>query len=305
MSAPSFTGVYPILPTPFHEDESLDLESMARLVRFMASLGMDGVTVLGVMGEANRLTDDERWQILRTSVEAAGGMPVIAGVTHPGTAATVALCRQAADAGIAGVMVSPSREPNPSDERVFEYFARVGADGGLPMALQDHPPSSQVFMGAPLLRRMVEEIPGVACLKLEHAPTPAKLTALWGAHPGRKVPVLMGLGALYAGFDLLRGADGFMTGFAFPEALKAMVAAARNGDQPTLLGLYTRFLPLIVYEQQPALALRKEIYLLRGLIDSPRVRHPGGQIDPVSAGEVRNLLETILAGEDLKKPLGV
>ena len=308
MSIPlRFEGVWPILPTPFHEDESLDLDSLARVVRFMAEAGMDGVTVLGVMGEANRVGDGEREAVIRAAVEAAAGrLPVIAGATHPGTAATLALCAMARSAGAAGVMISPSAEPTPSEERVAEYFRRVGEGAGLPIVLQDHPPSSGVFMGVPLLLRLAAEVPAIACIKLEHPPTPQKVAALrrgWAGSAQRPLPLLQGLGALYAQFDLERGAAGFMTGFAFPEVLRAMVNAARAGDPAAGRALFARFLPLIVYEQQPALAVRKEIYRLRGLLKCARVRHPGGQIDPETAAELRGVIAQVLPGVELTRPL--
>lgn len=178
----SFTGVWPILPTPFHDDESLDRESLARVVRFMAETGMDGVTVLGVLGEANRVTDAEREAVIRTAVEAAAGkLAVAVGATHPGTAATIAHCRTAEALGADAVMISPSREPAPSDEKVAAYFRRVGEASGLPIVLQDHPASSQVFMSVPLLLRIVAEVPQVACIKLEQPPTPIKIARpCWG-----------------------------------------------------------------------------------------------------------------------------
>ena len=96
----------------------------------------------------------------------------------------------------------------------------------------------------------------------------------------RKVPILTGLGALYGQFDLEAGSSGFNTGFAFPEVLMLMVKAMKAGDVKRVQNLYARFLPLVVFEQQPGVAVRKEILRLRGLLDSSRVRHPGASIQP-------------------------
>ncbi len=302
--APTFTGVWPILVTPFHDDESLDLASLEAVVRFMADCGMDGVTVLGVLGEFNRLTDAERAQVIEATVRAAGGrMGVVVGATHPGTHATVDLCAMAEALGADGVMISPSHEPGPSEEKVFGYFERVAERINLPIVLQDHPASSQVFMSVPLLLRMVNALPRVACIKLEQPPTPQKISALLAGMTGRSVPMLQGLGALYGQFDLERGAAGFMTGFAFPEALKAMTDAMAGGDTERSRAVFRRFLPLIVYEQQPGLAIRKEIYRLRGLIASNRVRHPGATIDPTTAAEVADLIAQVLPGTDITRPV--
>jgi 4-hydroxy-tetrahydrodipicolinate synthase len=114
---------------------------------------------------------------------------------------------------------------------------------------------------------------------------------------------LSGLGALYGIFDLERGSHGFMTGFAFPEALQAMVAAAKHADWERAWRVFTRFLPLIVFEQQPGLAIRKEICRLRGWIGSSRVRHPGGSIDPETQKQLQRLIRQTLGEVDLTRPI--
>ena len=302
--APStnFRGVFPILATPFHEDESVDLDSMRRLVAFMARIGVDGVTVLGVLGESNRMTDRDREAIVRASVDAAGDLPVIVGTSHPGTNATIELSRAAQDLGAAAVMVAPSYEPIPGDDRVLDYFTRLGAAIDIPLVAQDHPASTQVHMPVPLLARIIEQVPNVACLKEEGVPTPQRVVALRKAMT-RQVPVLTGLGALYGLFDLEQGSAGFNTGFAFPEVLMAMVCAAEAGDWATARDLYARFLPLIVFEQQPGVAIRKEILRRRGLIEGARVRHPGGGLTPEIAEQLTRILDWTLPGVDLTQPL--
>jgi len=162
-----------------------------------------------------------------------------------------------------------------------------------------------VHMSVQLMGRIVAEIPRVACIKEEATPTPAKIRALLQAMQNRKVPILTGLGALYGQFDLEAGSSGFNTGFAFPEVLMAMVNAAKSGDLARAKALYTRFLPLIVFEQQPGVAVRKEIFRLRGAIAGSTVRHPGANLAPAAAEQVRALLEQVLPGVDLRKPLDV
>ena len=273
-STPDFKGVYPILPTPFDEQDQLDLESWDRMIHFMADIGCHGVTILGVLGESNRLLDAERQALIRRAVQAAGDLPVIVGTSHTGTLATRDLSRQAEALGAKGVMVTPSREPVPSEARIFEFFQQVAEGLTIPIVAQDHPGSSQVNMSVELLQRLVNEIPQVACVKQEAPPTPVKMQAL-AAGLTRQVPQLAGLGALYAYFDLELGGAGFMTGFAFPEVLIAMTQAAHAAQMDAVWALYQRFLPVIVYEQQPGIAVRKEIFRLRGLLKSNRVRHPG------------------------------
>jgi 4-hydroxy-tetrahydrodipicolinate synthase len=295
--------VYPILATPFHDDESIDLESFDRMIRFMGNLGMDGVTILGVLGESNRLLDREREQLVQTAVKAAGSMPIIVGTSHTGTRAALGLSQMAESLGADAVMVTPQAEPVPNDDRVFEYYRTIAEGIKFPLVVQDHPASTAVHMSVPLMLRIVNEIPRVASIKEEATPTPPKIRALLQGMKQRKVPILTGLGALYGEFDLAAGSSGFNTGFAFPEVLKAMVMAMKTGDVKRAQSLYTRFLPLIVFEQQPGVAVRKEILRLRGVIKGSRVRHPGASIQPAVAKQLRSLLDQVLPGVDLTKPL--
>ncbi|MGE5283513.1 MAG: dihydrodipicolinate synthase family protein [Actinomycetota bacterium] len=301
-----FKGVYPILVTPFDEKENVDLDSFVRVVRFMAEIGVDGVTILGVLGESNRMVDSEREELIMAAVAAADGrIPVIVGTSHKGTQATIYLSRMAESLGAAAVMVTPSKEAVPNEERVFEYFRTVAEGVALPIVLQDHPGSTEVHMSVPSILRMVSEIPRIACIKEEAPPTPTRIAALMAGMKSRQVPVLTGLGALYGMFDLEWGSSGYMTGFAFPEVLIAMVKAVRAGRMEDAWDLYRRFLPLIVFEQQPGIAIRKEIYRLRGLIQTSRVRHPGAQLAASAAEQLRSVMARILPGVDITGPLAL
>ena len=304
MASVTFKGVFPILVTPFDDHGNLDLESFDRMVRFMADIGVNGVTIIGVLGESNRMLDAEREQLIKTAVDAADGrISVIAGTSYSGTRATLELSRMAESLGAAGVMVTPSRESVPNEDRIFEFFQQVAEGISIPIVVQDHPASTQVHMSVSLILRLVREIPLVACIKEEAVPTPPRITALLNGIGDRAVTILTGLGALYGAFDLARGAHGFMTGFAFPEVLLALVRSAKNKDFDAVHDIYHRYLPLIVYEQQPGVALRKEIFRLRGLIASSYVRHPGANIDPTTADHLKSLLHKMLPGVDITRPI--
>ena len=301
----NFTGVIPILATPFRDDESFDADSMINLVKLMKRIGVDGITVLGVLGEANRLSDREREELLRSAVSAADGLPVIAGASASGTRATCDLAQMAQSLGASAVMITPHAEPVPSDERVFKHFSTITSATDLPIVLQDHPASSGVHMPTALMLRMVSELPAISCIKEEAVPTPPKIRALKQGMADRAIPILTGLGALYGLFDLEAGSDGFNTGFAFPEVLMAMVTAAHAKDWQRVRDIYTRFLPLIVFEQQPGVAVRKEILRLRGAIASGRVRQPGAPLNPETGKQLGRLIENLLARTDLRHPISI
>jgi 4-hydroxy-tetrahydrodipicolinate synthase len=306
MSSFNYTGVIPILATPFNDDESLDLESLIQLIRFNAAAGVDGVTILGLLGESNRLTDRERETVVRTAVNAAGGLPVIVGTSHTGTIATIELSRQALNCGATAVMLTASAQPTPSDKVVFDYFQRIAAKISAPIVLQDHPAITGVHMPAELILKLVREIPSIVSIKAESVPSPQKIAALKaGMASGRSATILTGLGGLYGFFDLERGSDGFNTGFAFPEVLLAIVREFRAKNVEGARRIFTKYLPLIVFEQQPGVAIRKEILRRRGLVASNRVRHPGGTIDAGTTDQLVRLLDATFGSADLTQPLSI
>jgi len=258
-----------------------------------------------VLGEANRLLDSERAELIRTAVAAAGAMPVIVGASHSGTRAATELAQMAENLGAKAVMVTPNAETVPNDDRIFEYYRSIAEGIRIPIVAQDHPASTQVHMTAALLLRIIREVSQVASIKEEAVPTAPKIRALAAGMKERKVPILTGLGALYGLFDLQAGSAGFNTGFAFPEVLMAMVKAVRAGNWARAQEIYGRFLPLIVFEQQPGVAIRKDILRLRGALKTSKVRHPGAALQPATAEQLRKLIDALLPGQDLSRPVSL
>ena len=227
-----FAGVIPILATPFTEDEWLDLESWRRLIEFMVD-SASPASRFSVYGESNRLTDRERETLIESAVTTVKKrVPVIVGASHAGTRAAGELARMAQGFGADAVMIAPGKEAVPNDDRIFETYQRIADGLDIPIVLQDHPASTEVHMSVSLMLRLVREISAIQCIKEEAVPTAPKIRQLRGDATVRRLPILTGLGALYAPFDLEAGSDGFNTGFAFPEVLLAMTAAARAGDWP-------------------------------------------------------------------------
>ncbi|MXY51070.1 MAG: dihydrodipicolinate synthase family protein [Gammaproteobacteria bacterium] len=297
MMAISFRGVFPILPTPFLPDESIDVASCGTMVRRMVEFGVDGVTILGVLGEANRLTDSERAEVIEACVEAAAGnVPVVVGASHSGTKASCELAKGAIVKGAGAVMVTPHAEAVPSDDKVRGHICAIADATDAPIVLQDHPGSTGVHMPLDLVLSMVAEVPTIACIKQEALPSPPRVAAL-KAKLDRPTPILTGLGALYGAFELAAGADGFMTGFAFPEVLAAMVEA----DADEAFNIHHQYLPLIVFEGQPGVAIRKEIFRRRGLIAYNTVRAPGAGLSQTAAEQLDHLLTQTFTTTDIQQ----
>ena len=285
----SFTGVHTIMPTPFTADGSLDLPSLERLTGFLVDLGVDGVVVLGALGEAPKLSEEEQAQVVTTTVAAARGrIPVFAGSGAAGTDLAIMRSRRAIELGAAGLLVAPP--PVQNDETIFEYYRRIGEAVDTTIILHDYPAVTGVLLDARLVARLYEEIPAVRVIKLEEPPTGPKIDAL--RRLGSQISIVGGLGGQYFLEELGRGANGIMTGLSYPDLLVAIYRAYTAGDLEEAKRVFYSAAPLLRYEFQPGigLAIRKEIYRRRGAIQSAHVRHPGAQFDEQLGRELDDVL---------------
>jgi 4-hydroxy-tetrahydrodipicolinate synthase len=285
-------GVHNVAATPFLPDQSLDAASLATLVEYCAARGCEGMLVLGVLGEADKLADAERDRAIAGFVEAAAGrLQITVGVTHPSTTVTRQRIRRAIDLGADAVMVSPP--PGTSAGPILrEHFRRVAESTGADaiFVLQDHPPSSGVKLPVPFIADLADGLPAGSVVKLEDPPTAAKTAALLDAT--QAFQILGGLGGVSLLHELDAGAAGTMTGFALPEVLAEIVSSYRAGDRQTARNVFEAFLPLMVFEAQPGagVALRKEILRRRGAIAHATVRQPAPTPDAFSLGALDRLL---------------
>jgi 4-hydroxy-tetrahydrodipicolinate synthase len=289
-------GVYVIAVTPFAEDGALDLASIDRMVAFYEEKGATGLTILGLLGEAAKLTSAESLQVAERVVERLDGrLPVVVGVTAPGLAPMRELARSVMDLGAAGVMVAPPWTLR-TDDQVLGFYAGVGeALGDTPFVLQDYPLTTNVTIAPAVIRRIVREVPTCVMLKHEDWPGLAKISALRGFSGSgemRRISILCGNGGLFLPEEMARGADGAMTGFCYPEMMVGVVAASAAGDRARAHDIFDAYLPLARYEQQQGLGLASRKYVLakRGVIASPKLRAPAPRLSPADIADVELLL---------------
>lgn len=292
-------GVYVIAATPFRADGRIDEDSIDRLTDFYLESGASGITALGVMGEAPKLDAEESLALVRRMVSRAGAVPVVVGVTAPGFAPMRALARGAMDAGAAGVMIAP---PNTlrTDDQIVAYYAQareaIGPD--VPFALQDYPLGFSVVMTPQVLSRIVSDNPDCVMLKLEDWPGLEKISAVRALERDgrmRRTSILTGNGGIFLDFELERGADGAMTGYAFPDMLVELVRLAAAGERDRAHDLFDAHLPLMRYEQQPGvgLAVRKYVLMRRGVLACDAQRKPASALSATAKAEVDFLLRRL------------
>ena len=288
-------GVFPIAPTPFDGDGRIDFASIERLTAFYRDIGSDGMTVLGVLGEAPKLDGVEALDVARSFIRAAGPLPVIVGVSAPGFAAMRSLALASMEAGAAGVMVAPPNTLRTDDQIAAYYRGAAEAIGpGVPWVIQDYPLNFSVVMSPGVIRRIVDENAHCVMLKHEDWPGLEKISALRATEQagGRPISILCGNGGLFLDFETERGADGAMTGYAFPDMLVDVVRMQAEGHRDAAHDLFDAHLPLLRYEQQPGvgLAVRKYVMARRGLIASDTQRNPRAGLSATARGEIEYLL---------------
>ena len=285
-------GVFTIAVTPFLPDGALDLVSIDRMVDFYAEKGATGLTILGIMGEAGKLSAEESEQVI-SRVISRTDLPVIVGVSAAGLAPMQALAGKAMDAGAAGVMVAPPHTLA-TDDQILGYYHNVAeALGATPFVLQDFPLVTKVVVPVKVILQVVADCPTCVMLKHEDWPGLEKISALRAASAAgaRRISILCGNGGQFLLEEMLRGADGAMTGFAYPEMMAGVVAAIGR-DESRARDIFDAYLPLVRYESQPGLglAIRKHILAQRGAIAHETVRKPGPSLSAAAVQEVATLI---------------
>jgi 4-hydroxy-tetrahydrodipicolinate synthase len=293
-------GVYVIAATPFQDDGRIDVKSTDSMVDFYRACGCTGMTILGVMGEAPKLDQDESIAISKQIISRAGSaMPVIVGVSSPGFANMRTLARTVMDAGAAGVMIAPPNTLRTDDQITTYYKQAVDAIGDdIPFCVQDFPLTFSVQMSPKVIRQIIQDLPSCVMVKHEDWPGLEKISAMRGFEADgsmRHVSILCGNGGLFIDFECERGADGAMTGYAFPDMLVELVKLQKAGKRDQAHDLFDAHLPMIRYEQQPGagLAVRKYLLKKRGVIASDAQRKPGAGLSAKARAEVDYLFDRL------------
>jgi len=297
--SPQTRGVFIIAATPFTDAGEVDFESIDTLTDFYLSFGIDGLTILGIMGEAQKLSAEESLAVMRRYLaRVAGRIPVIVGVTAPAYDPMVSLARASMQEGAAGVMIAPPANVK-TDEQFFNFFSGACRALGpeVPVCLQDYPAVTGAWMSVPVFERIVRELPQVVMLKAEDCPGLTKISRIRAleAKGLRRSAILVGNNGLFYPLELARGADGPMTGVAYPEMLTEVYRAMQAGNRDLADDIFEIYLPLVRYETQAgvSLAWRKEILRRRKAIRSAKVRAPGAQLNADEHDDLTRMMARI------------
>ena len=291
-------GVYSVLPTPFTASGDVDEGSLTRVIDLFIEAGVNGVTALGVTGEVARLTEDERRRVLEAVVKHVDGrIGVVAGTTAEGTRTCIGYSRHARETGATAVMVSPPRMPKLNSEAVVRHFTALAEAVDIEIVVQDYPPISGFAMEPGLLARIATAIPRARTIKLEDPPTPFKTSRILEACGDTPVRIFGGLGGVFLIEELLAGATGAMTGFAYPEILVRIVSLFRAGKVDEAADVFYRAVPLMRFEFQEGIgmAIRKEVLHRRGALASAATRAPGAGLDQPTRAALDRVIKWVEA----------
>jgi 4-hydroxy-tetrahydrodipicolinate synthase len=290
-------GVYIIAVTPFTDAGAVDWDSVDRMVDFYEEKGVTGMTILGQLGEAPKLTSEESRDIAQRVLQRVSGrLPIVVGVSAPGLAPMRELANSVMDMGAAGVMVAPPWTIR-TDDQAYAFYASVGeALGQTPWVLQDYPLTTNVTIAPKVIDRIIRDVPTCVMLKHEDWPGLGKITALRASSDKgetRRISILCGNGGLFLPEEMGRGADGAMTGFCYPEMMVGVVENYGKGDIERAHDIFDAYLPLARYEQQQGLGLAARKYVLakRGVIASATLRKPGPALSKLDVADVERLLQ--------------
>jgi len=285
-SAARYRGVFPVVPTTFTPSGELDLPSQLRCVDFMIDAGSNGLCILANFSEQFALSDDER-EVLTTAIleHVAGRVPVIVTTTHFSTRVCIERSRRAQAVGAAMVMVmapyhgATIRVP---EAAIHAFYAALSDALAIPIMIQDAPVSGTVLSAA-LLARMASEIERVAYFKIETAGAASKLrelirlggAAIEGPWDGEEAITLLP--------DLDAGATGSMTGGGYPDGIRRIIDAYVASRREDAIDEYTRWLPLINFEnRQGGLLSAKALMQEGGVIACDAPRHPFPAMHPAT-----------------------
>ena len=290
-----YTGVFPIAPTPFNEDESLDLPGQQRVLDCMIDQGVDGICILANYSEQFLLTDKERNLLLELCLKhVAGRVPVIVTCSHFSTRVAVERAVRAEVAGAKMLMLMPPYHGaalRADEQGAFEHFAKIAEAISIPIMVQDAPLSG-VALSVNLLARMAKELPLVSYFKIEMPGTADKLRALIAVSGGMIAGPFDGEESITLMADLDAGATGTMPSAMLPDLIKPVLEQHLSGRRDEAAAQYARILPLINYEnRQCGLRATKAAMLEGGVIKSDTIRHP---LPPLHPETRKGLLE--LAG---------
>lgn len=276
--------MFPVVPTIFNDDGTLDLKGQKSAVDFMIDAGANGLCILANFSEQFSVSDEER-EILTSTIlnHVADRVPVIVTTSHFSSHVCAARSKRAQEQGACMVMVMPPyhgatiRVP---EEKIHAFYKTVSDSISIPIMVQDAPVSG-TLLSVPFLAKMAKEIENLSYFKIEVPQAASKLRALIEAGGDAIVGPWDGEEAITLMADLDAGARGAMTGGGYPDGIRQIFDPYMEGQREAAMQAYQRWLPLINFEnRQGGIQSCKILMKEGGIIGSDKMRSPFSQAHP-------------------------
>lgn len=291
-----YSGIWPVAPTPFHDDGTVDIEGMKRVLDCLIDQGADGICILANFSEQFLISDAEREMLARNSIEhVAGRIPIIVTISHFATKIAVERAQFAKDLGADIVMMMPPYHGallKGNAQQTFEQFKAVG-EVGIPIMVQDAPLSG-VELPVPLLLRMAHEIEMVKLFKIECPRAANKLRILISEGGAAIEAPFDGEEAITLLADLDAGATGSMTSGLIVDQIKPVITHHLAGRTNEAIEAYARVAMVINHEnRQCGWQSCKAAMVEGGVIKSEYCRHPIEPLHPAIRSRLLDLLKPL------------
>ena len=288
-------GIFPVIPTLFTNDNQLDLDAQAKVIRFAIDAGADGLVFPGVASEYNHLTASERSTLLELlGKETRGAVPLVGGASASSAEEVIAAGIAARAHGIEHLMIMAPQGLGHDVEKHRAFFAEIAkALSGSEIILQNAPSPIGAGLSAEAIVELVRTNPGITYVKEETLPSGPAITAIRGAEVPTIKGVFGGGGARYIIDELNRGAIGAMPAVELTDLHVALHRAYIAGEHAAARSIYQLSLPLLVSQAIYRMRLTKHVLKERGIADALHVRAPLPEMDSQAIADMRVMLSDL------------
>ncbi len=278
-----YFGMWPVAPTPFHDNGEVDYDGMERVLDCMVDQKVQGICILANYSEQFLLSDDEREKLTRLCMKKIDGrVKTIVTVSHFATDIVRPRAELAKSLGADIIMMMPPYhgallKGNP--DQIFEQFNEI-SKVGIPIMIQDAPLSG-IDLSVPLLTKMINEIENLTCFKIESANAASKIRVLIKNCSERLDAPFDGEESITLYADLEAGISGSMSSALLPEKISPVINHFWNNEKDKAEEVYNSILPLINFEnRQCGFRATKTVMKEGGVIKSDFCRDPIKPLDP-------------------------
>jgi 1-pyrroline-4-hydroxy-2-carboxylate deaminase len=273
MTTVSWQGVYPALTTKFTLNDQLDFTLFEKNLKAQLEAGVEGVILGGTLGEASVLSNTEKFDLVKFTVEKVEGqVPVVMNIAEGSTREAVKLAAEAEKCGAAGLMMLPPMRYKSDHRETVAYFKAVADQTSLPIMIYNNPVDYKIEVTLEMFDELADN-PNIQAVK-ESTRDVSNVTRMINRF-GDRFKILCGVDTI-AMEELMLGADGWVAGLvcAFPKETVAVYKLTKAGKINEALAIYRWFLPLLELDIHPKLVQYIKLAEQEAGIGSEHVRAP-------------------------------